>query len=76
MPDGETPQAEGPQELQELDDEEVPLAGMEGGNEAAAGIRHMAGAVAIAGAAGIALLAMLILWLGRRKKEGAEKHNE
>ncbi|MCI8585142.1 MAG: hypothetical protein HFI92_04435 [Lachnospiraceae bacterium] len=66
-PDGEVPQAEGPEELQELDDEDVPLAGEAGGVAGAA--RNMAGAVAIAGAAGIALIALLILWLKRSKKE-------
>ncbi len=73
-PDGEVPQAEGPQELQELDDEEVPLAEEAGGMAAAA--RNMAGAVAIAGAAGIALIAMLILWMKSRKKETEAEENE
>ncbi len=67
-PGGDVPQTEGPQELQELDDEDVPLSGAEG-NENTQGTRHIAGAVAIAGVAAIALLAMLILCLKRRKKD-------
>lgn len=73
-PDGEVPQAEGPEELQELDDEDVPLAGEAGGVAGAA--RNMAGAVAIAGAAGIALIALLILWLKRSKKEVRAEKDE
>ena len=66
-PDEEVPQTEGPEELQELDDEDVPLAGA--GENSAGGTGQIAGAVAVAGAAGIALIALLILWLRRRKKE-------
>ncbi len=69
-PDEEVPQAEGPEELQELDDEEVPLVGEADGVAGAA--KHMAGAVAIAGAAGVALIALLILWMKRRKKDQEE----
>ena len=66
-PDEDVPQADGPQELQELDDEEVPLAGVgEGGIAKANG---MYGAVAIGGVASIALIAILVLWLKKRKKD-------
>ena len=74
-PDEGVPAAEGPQELQELDDEEVPLAGeAEDGNTG--GAKNIAGAVAIAGVAAIALIAMLILWLKRKKKDDEEKNKE
>ncbi len=72
-PDEEVPQAEGPQELQELDDEEVPLAG--GGEEENAGANGIFGAVAIGGVAAIALIAILILWLKRRKKDKEEEND-
>ncbi len=73
-PDENVPQAEGPQELQELDDDEVPLAGG-AEDENAGGVRNIAGAVAIAGVAAVALIAMLILWLKRRKKDDEKEKN-
>ncbi len=77
-PDEDVPQADGPEELQQLDDEDVPLAGTEkDGSDS--GVKNIAGAVAIAAVAVIALAAMLFLWLKRRKKdkkEDAEKKKD
>lgn len=70
VPDEEVPQNEGPQELQELDDEEVPLAS--GAENGVTGARHIAGAVAIAGIGAVALLAILVLLLKKRKKATEE----
>lgn len=75
VPDGETPQAEGPEELQELDDEEIPLAGSQAGDDSAGRVRNMARAVAVAGVAAVALFAVLILWLKRRREEEKTEKN-
>lgn len=69
VPDGEVPQAE-PEELQNVGDEEVPLA--EPGNEMKAwGFRNMMGAAAIAGTGSIALMALIVLLVKRRRMQAA-----
>lgn len=70
VPDGEVPQ-DGPEELQELDDEEVPLFGGEE-SEKQTGVRMMSLSVVLAVAAAAALL-FLVVWMKRRRKEEIEK---
>lgn len=65
-PDADVPQAEGPQELQELDDEEVPLAGLEGESQAPGNMLYP---VAVGISAAAALILLGFLWWKRRKGE-------
>lgn len=74
VPDEEVPQAEGPDDLVDLDDEEVPLAGI--GGEAgpdAVFVRNMATAVAVAGVGGISLAALFVLWMKKRRQDKGKK---
>ncbi len=70
VPDTDVPQAEGPQELQELDDEDVPLAGLEPDAPAAPG--SMLYPIVVGVSAAAALLLLVFLWMKRRKGEKEE----
>lgn len=72
VPDDNVPLDEGPQELQDLDDENVPLADFPINEEAAHGRRM--GAVAIAaGIVGAAALIGVFFWLWMQKKKKKEE---
>lgn len=67
LPDEEVPLAEGPQDLVDLDEEDVPLAfGLKGLD----GTTNMLGAVVVS-ASGIAALLALIIIVARRRKRAA-----
>lgn len=76
VPDDEIPLDEGPEDLLNLDDEEVPLAEPDGdagdAKETAGNTRSIAGAVAVAGIGAAALIALFVLWLKKRKKDQEE----
>lgn len=70
VPDEEVPQ-DGPQELQELDDEDVPLFGGEESGEQT-GVRMMSLSIILAVAAAAALL-FLAVWMKKRRKEETKR---
>lgn len=68
VPDEAAVQNEEPQELMELDDEEIPLAG--GEEEPAGNVGgNMLRSVAIGGVAAAALVFLLVLWMKNRRKD-------
>ncbi|MCI9657934.1 MAG: hypothetical protein HFI14_04925 [Lachnospiraceae bacterium] len=74
VPDEPVPQEEGPEELLDLDDEEVPLADKIGGLEE--GTANLLGAAAVSVTGAAALLVLVIFLLRRRKKAAAETEEE
>lgn len=74
VPDEPVPQDEGPEELLDLDDEEVPLADKIGGLEE--GTANLLGAAAVSVTGAAALLVLVIFLLRRRKKAAAETEEE
>lgn len=74
VPDEPVPQDEGPEELLDLDDEEVPLADKIGGIEE--GTANMLGAAAISVTGAAALLVLAVFLLRRRRKAAAEEDEE
>ena len=73
VPDEPVPQEEGPEELLDLDDEEVPLADKIGGLEE--GTANLLGAAAVS-VTGAAALLVLVIFLLRRRKKAAEEAEE
>lgn len=80
VPDDEVPLDEGPEDLINLDDEEVPLAEPDGdaadAGETEGNTRNIAGAVAAAGISAAALIALFVLWLKKRKNDQEEAGTE
>lgn len=74
VPDEPVPQEEGPEELLDLDDEEVPLADKIGGLEE--GTANLLGAAAVSVTGAVALLVLVIFLLRRRKKSAEEAEEE
>lgn len=70
IPDEQVPQDEGPEDLLELDEEEVPLSQ---GLLADEGARMMTGYIAVAATAAAALLLTAFWFVKRRKKEEKEE---
>ena len=73
VPDEEVPQAEGPEELQELDDEEVPLADgiLPEGRQV-----NMLGAVAVGVTASAALIGLFFFLIRKKQANREEEDNE
>ena len=72
VPDDEVPLDEGPQELVDLDDDEVPLADFFGDDDGLLGNRTGAVAVAV-GIVGAAALAGILIWLWMQKRKKKEE---
>lgn len=73
-PDDNVPLDEGPQDLLDLDDEEVPLA--DGIGQIQEGTSNMLGAAAVGTTASAALIALIVILLKRRKKAGDAENQE
>ena len=74
VPDEQVPQDEGPEDLVDLDDEEVPLADRIGGIEE--GTANMLGATAVGVTASAALAVLFVILWKRRKQNGASEDGE
>lgn len=74
VPDEQVPQDEGPEDLVDLDDEEVPLADRIGGIEE--GTANMLGATAVGVTASAALVVLFVILWKRRKQNGASEDGE
>ena len=70
----QVPQDEGPEDLVDLDDEEVPLADRIGGIEE--GTANMLGATAVGVTASAALAVLFVILWKRRKQTGASEDGE
>lgn len=72
-PDGNVPLEDGPEELRDLDDEEVPLAERIGGM--AEGTVNMLSATAVGVTAAVALMLLLVILMKRRRKATANEND-